>query len=283
MLPKRIMEKKIKKAEILIEALPYIKRFYGKYVVIKYGGAAMVDEGLKDSFALDCTLLRFVGIKPVIVHGGGPEINKLMKKVGREIRFVDGLRYTDKEDMEYVEMVLCRINSDIVSLLNKHSARAIGLSGVDSSMIQALPIEGTGFVGDVAKINTEPIKLLDEADFVPVIAPIGVDREGRRYNINADIVASKIAAALSSEKLIILTDTKGICDGERLLSTLKSERIESLIEKGCITGGMIPKARAVAEAVSVGVSKAHIIDGRISHSILLELFTDEGIGTQVVI
>jgi acetylglutamate kinase len=283
MLPKRIMEKKIKKAEILIEALPYIKRFYGKYVVIKYGGAAMVDEGLKDSFALDCTLLRFVGIKPVIVHGGGPEINKLMKKVGREIRFVDGLRYTDKEDMEYVEMVLCRINSDIVSLLNKHSARAIGLSGVDSSMIQALPIEGMGFVGDVAKINTEPIKLLDEADFVPVIAPIGVDREGRRYNINADIVASKIAAALSSEKLIILTDTKGICDGERLLSTLKSERIESLIEKGCITGGMIPKARAVAEAVSVGVSKAHIIDGRISHSILLELFTDEGIGTQVVI
>jgi acetylglutamate kinase len=252
-------------------------------VVIKYGGAAMVDEGLKDSFAMDCTLLRFVGIKPVIVHGGGPEINELMKKVGRSIKFVDGLRYTDKEDMEYVEMVLCRINSDIVSLLNKHSARAIGLSGVDSSMIQALPIEGMGFVGDVAEINTEPIKLLDEADFVPVITPIGVDQEGRRYNINADIVASKIAAALSSEKLIILTDTKGICDGERLLSTLKSERIEPLIEKGCITGGMIPKARAVAEAVSTGVSKAHIIDGRILHSILLELFTDEGIGTQVVI
>jgi len=276
------MKKKIEKAGVLIEALPYIKRFYGKYVVIKYGGAAMVEEGLKDSFAIDCTLLRFVGIKPVIVHGGGPKINELMKKVGRKIRFVEGLRVTSEEDMEYVEMVLCRISSDIVSLLNKHSAKAIGLSGVDSSMIHALPIEGMGFVGDVAEINIEPIKLLDEAGFVPVIAPIGVDKEGRRYNINADTVASNVAVALSAEKLILLTDTKGICDGETLLSTLKSDEIEPLIEKGCITGGMIPKAKAVANAVSAGVSKAHIIDGRILHSILLELFTDEGIGTQVV-
>lgn len=276
------MKKKIEKAGVLIEALPYIKRFYGKYVVIKYGGAAMVEEGLKDSFAIDCTLLRFVGIKPVIVHGGGPKINELMKKVGRKIRFVEGLRVTSEEDMEYVEMVLCRISSDIVSLLNKHSAKAIGLSGVDSSMIHALPIEGMGFVGDVAEINIEPIKLLDEAGFVPVIAPIGVDKEGRRYNINADTVASNVAVALSAEKLILLTDTKGICDGETLLSTLKSDEIEPLIEKGCITGGMIPKAKAVANAVSHGVKKAHIIDGRILHSILLELFTDEGIGTQVV-
>ncbi len=275
------MKRKIEKAEILIEALPYIKRFYGKYVVIKYGGAAMVDEGLKDSFATDCTLLRFMGIKPVIVHGGGPKINELMKKVGRKIQFVEGLRMTSEEDMEYVEMVLCRINSDIVSLLNKHSAKAIGLSGVDSSMIKATAIEGMGFVGDVVEINTEPIKLLDEAGFVPVIAPIGVDKEGKRYNINADTVASRVAVALSSEKLILLTDTKGICDGETLLSTLKSGEIEPLIEKGCITGGMIPKAKAVAWAVSAGVSKAHIIDGRILHSILLEILTDEGIGTQI--
>ncbi|MBU2461782.1 acetylglutamate kinase [bacterium] len=276
------MKKKIEKAEVLIEALPYIKRFYGKYVVIKYGGAAMVDEKLKDSFATDCTLLKFVGIKPVIVHGGGPKINELMKKVGRQIRFVEGLRVTSEEDMEYVEMVLCRINSDIVSLLNKHSAKAIGLSGVDSSMIQAIPIEGMGFVGDVAEIHIEPIKLLDEAGFVPVIAPIGVDKEGRRYNINADTVAANVAVALQAEKLILLTDTKGICDGETLLSTLKSDEIEPLIEKGCISGGMIPKAKASRNAVSYGVKKAHIIDGRILHSILLELFTDEGIGTQIV-
>ncbi|MDI6751634.1 MAG: acetylglutamate kinase [bacterium] len=275
------MKKKIEKAEILIEALPYIKRFYGKYVVIKYGGAAMVDEKLKDSFATDCTLLRFMGIKPVIVHGGGPKINELMKKIGKKIKFVEGLRMTSEEDMEYVEMVLCRIGSDIVSLLNKHSAMAIGLSGVDSSMIKATAIKGMGFVGDVTEIDTEPIKLLDEAGFIPVITPIGVDKEGKRYNINADTVASNVAVALSSEKLILLTDTKGIYDGETLLSTLKADEIEPLIEKGCIAGGMIPKAKAVATAVSAGVSKAHIIDGRILHSILLEILTDEGIGTQI--
>lgn len=271
------------KVNVLIEALPYIKEFYGRYIVIKYGGSSMIDDELKELFAKDCVLLKYVGIKPIIVHGGGPLISKVMEKMGFEVKFKDGLRITDEKSMEVVEMALGgRINTEIVSLLNKHGAKAIGLSGVDSHMIEAGPIKGLGFVGEVLKIDIEPLKTLEDAGFIPVIAPIGVDKGGKRYNINADSVASWIAKSILAEKLIFLTDTKGIFDGERVLSTIKVDEIEGLIEKGGVSSGMIPKVKACYDAVMNGVKKAHIIDGRIKHSLLLELFTDAGIGTQVV-
>jgi acetylglutamate kinase len=278
-----VQSERAKIVEALIEAFPYIKRFEKKYFVIKYGGAAMVDEHLKDAFAVDCVLLRYVGIKPVIVHGGGPKINEVMKKMGRKIRFIDGLRLTDSEDMECVEMVLGKITSDIVNLLNKHGARAIGLSGVDSAMIRVRPIEGMGYVGEIERVDPELIKLQDDAGFVPVIAPIGVDNSAtlNKCNVNADTAAAEIAVALSAEKLIILTDIEGIMKKGKVLSTVRAEDIDGLIEEGVIKSGMIPKARAAKSAVLAGVKKAHIIDGRIPHSILLEIFTDEGIGTEV--
>lgn len=278
------MKEKIERAEILIEALPYIKRFYGKYIVIKYGGSAMIEPGLKESFAEDCVLLKYIGIKPIIVHGGGPLISKVMEKMGLSVKFQDGLRITDGESMEVVEMALGgRINTEIVSFLNKYGAKAIGLSGADGNMIQAKPIKELGYVGEVLAIDPKPLEALDSAGFIPVIAPIGVGEDGRRYNINADFVAAEVAISIKAEKLIFLTDTKGIYGGETLLSTINTNEIEDLIIKGKITSGMIPKARACQNATMNKVEKAHIIDGRIKHALLLELFTNKGIGTQIVL
>ncbi|MEW6007526.1 MAG: acetylglutamate kinase [bacterium] len=277
------MKGMIERANILIEALPYIKVFYDKYIVIKYGGSAMIEEELKESFAIDCTLLKYVGIKPVIVHGGGPLITKFMERLGVVPKFQDGLRITDQESMEMVEMVLGgKINTEIVSLLNKHGAKAIGLSGASSNMIIAKPIEKLGFVGEILEINDEPLKILDDSGFIPVIAPMGVDKKGKRYNINADTVAGSISVSLKAEKLVFLTDTKGIYDKEEFLSTITPDEIERLIKNKSISSGMIPKVKSGVNAIMNGVKKTHIIDGRIKHSLLLELFTDSGIGTQIM-
>lgn len=288
------MESLISRANILIEALPYIKTFFGKTIVIKYGGKAMVDEELKHCFAQDIVLLKYIGTKPVIVHGGGVQINQVMKKMGKEVEFIDGLRVTDTETMEIVEMVLGgRINSEIVSLINHHGASAIGLTGVDGELIEACQTtdgsntSGRGLTGQVSKINPKVLETLDESGFIPVIAPIGAGKDGKRYNINADLVAAEIATTLSAQKLILLTDIKGILkdikDPYSLISTLKIEEIDPLINAGCISEGMIPKINACKCAIgSNKVDKAHIIDGRIPHSILLELFTDKGIGTQII-
>ncbi|MEW6096643.1 MAG: acetylglutamate kinase [bacterium] len=282
------MESLISRANILIEALPYIKTFFGKIIVIKYGGKAMVDEKLKHSFAQDIVLLRYIGTKPVIVHGGGLQISDVMKKMGKKVEFVNGLRTTDTETMEIVEMVLGgRVNSEIVSLINHHGARAVGLTGVDGGLIEACETSKGSFTGQTTKIKPEIVETLDDNGFIPVIAPIGIGEDGKRYNINADMAASEIATTLSAQKLIILTDIKGILrdikDVNSLISTLKVEEIDTLIKDGCITEGMLPKINACKKAVSSNkVNKAHIIDGRIPHSILLELFTDEGIGTQII-
>ncbi len=282
------MESLISRANILIEALPYIKTFFGKIIVIKYGGKAMVDEKLKHSFAQDIVLLRYIGVKPVIVHGGGMQINDVMKKMGKKVEFIDGLRSTDAETMEIVEMVLGgRVNSEIVSLINHHGARAIGLTGVDGGLIEACETTKGSLTGQATKIHPEIIETLDKDGFIPVIAPIGIGEDGKRYNINADIAASEIAFTLSAQKLIVLTDIKGILrdikDPNSLIVTLKVEEIDMLIKDGCITEGMLPKINACKKAVSSNkVDKAHIINGRILHSILLELFTDEGIGTQII-
>ncbi|MFH1563124.1 MAG: acetylglutamate kinase [Nitrospirota bacterium] len=288
------MESLINRANILIEALPYIKTFFGKTIVIKYGGKAMVDEELKHCFAQDIVLLKYIGTKPVIVHGGGVQINHVMKKMGKEAEFIDGLRVTDIETMEIVEMVLGgRISSEIVSLINHHGAQAVGLTGVDGALIEACQTtdggstSGRNLTGQVTKINPRILETLDESGFIPVIAPIGVGTDGKRYNINADTVASEIAITLSALKLILLTDIKGILkdikDPNSLIPTLRVEEIDLLINEGCISEGMIPKINACKSVISSNkVDKAHIIDGRIPHSILLELFTDKGIGTQIV-
>jgi len=282
------MESLIDRVNILIEALPYIKTFFGKIMVIKYGGKAMIDEKLKHSFAKDIVLLKYIGAKPVIVHGGSPQISEVMKKMKKKIVFINGLRDTDAETMEIVEMVLGgRINSEIVSLINHHGASAIGLTGVDGELIEASEIIKGSRTGEVTKINAKIIETVNENGFIPVIAPIGIGKDGKRYNINADLAASEIAIALSAQKLIILTDIKGILrdikDTDSLITTLKVEEIETLIKEKGIIEGMIPKINACRKAVSSNkVEKAHIIDGRMPHSILLELFTDEGIGTQII-
>ena len=283
----------VQRAEILIEALPYIRAFQGKTLVIKYGGAAMEQTDLKEQFAKDVLLLRLVGIRPVIVHGGGPQIGALMKRLGKEPRFVGGMRVTDEETVQIVEMVLVgKINKEIVGLINLHGGRAVGLSGKDASLLRArkrlhrLP-DGTsadiGLVGEVEAVNPEPIRLLEESGFIPVIAPVGVGEAGETYNINADLVAGDVAAALFAEKLIHLTDVTGI-NGEdgRLVSTLTKRDAERLIKAGVIDGGMLPKVESSLRALTGGAQKAHIIDGRVPHSLLLELFTDAGIGTMVV-
>lgn len=278
------------RAEVLIEALPYIKTFWGKTLVLKYGGSAMVKEELKEGFARDIVLLKYVGMRPVIVHGGGPQITSIMEKMGKKASFVDGYRVTDKETMEIVQMVLCgKINIEIVDMVSRHGAKAVGLSGVDGGLIQAkkhIPAEGKediGLVGDVIRIEPKIIESLDEKGFIPVIASLGIGKDDERYNINADLVAGEVASSLKAIKLVILTDTKGIL-GEKnnLVSTIRMGEIERLITKGIVTGGMIPKLRACEIALKGGTKKAHIIDGRIPHSLLLELFTDEGIGTQVI-
>ena len=288
------MEQIVRRAETLIEALPYIRAFQGKTLVIKYGGAAMDQADLKEQFAKDVLLLRLVGIRPVIVHGGGPQIGALMKRLGKEPRFVGGMRVTDEETMEIVEMVLVgKINKEIVGLINLHGGRAVGLSGKDGSLIRAhkrlhRTADGTmadiGLVGEVDAVNPEVIRLLEEDGFIPVIAPVGVGSRGETYNINADLVAGDVAAALGAEKLIHLTDVQGIKDGDgRHVSTLTKQEAERLIKAGVIDGGMLPKVESSLRALAGGAQKAHIVDGRVPHAILLEVLTVEGIGTEIIL
>jgi acetylglutamate kinase len=288
------MEKLIEKAGILMEALPFIRAFWGKTFVIKYGGAAMEAPHLTEGFALDVILLRYVGINPVVVHGGGPQIDALMKRLGKKPQRVGGMRVTDEETMEIVEMVLVgKINKEIVGLINLHGGRAVGLSGKDGSLIRAhkrlhRTADGTmadiGLVGEVDAVNPELIRLLEEDGFIPVIAPVGVGSGGETYNINADLVAGDVAAALSAEKLMHLTDVQGIKgqDG-RHISTLTKQEAERLIKAGVIDGGMLPKVESSLRALAGGAQKAHIIDGRVPHAILLEVLTVEGIGTEIIL
>ncbi len=291
------MEETIKKAKVLIEALPYIRRFYDKTIVIKYGGNAMVDEDLKKGFALDVVLMRYIGLNPVIVHGGGPQIGKVLDKMGKKTEFVEGMRVTDSETMDVVEMVLVgKVNKEIVGLINRHGGKAVGLSGKDGELIRARKMnvyrrkgDGSspeaidiGMVGEVEAVNPSVILAMEERHFIPVIAPVGVGEGGESYNINADLVAGKIASALKAEKLILLTDVPGILDeGNQLIPSLDVARAKSLLDKGVIAGGMIPKVQCCLDALQEGVVKTHIVDGRIEHALLLEIFTDEGIGTQI--
>ena len=284
-------------AHILTEALPYIKRFHGKTLVVKFGGNAMVDEELKRSFARDIVLMKLVGFNPVVVHGGGPQIGKLLERIGKESRFVEGMRVTDAETMDVVEMVLGGlVNKEIVNLINSQGGRAVGLTGKDGGLIRARQLKisqkaeaddapeliDLGHVGEVQAIDPSVVKMLDADEFIPVIAPIGVGEDGRAYNINADLVAGKLAEVLKAEKLILLTNTRGLLDkDDNLLTGLDATRVQALIDDGTIHGGMLPKIRCALEAVQSGVQTAHIIDGRVTHAVLLELFTDQGVGTLI--
>ena len=284
-------------AHILTESLPYIRRFAGKTFVIKYGGNAMESNELKNSFARDIVLMKLVGFNPVVVHGGGPQISQLLKRIGKESRFVDGMRVTDSETMDVVEMVLGGlVNKEIVNNVNRHGGRAVGLTGKDGDLIharkltisrkspelEAPEIIDIGHVGEVASIDVSIINTLIHDDFIPIIAPIGVGNEGESYNINADLVAGKIAEVLHAEKLILLTDTTGVLDQEgHLLTGLGARQVQALIDDGTIHGGMLPKIACALDAVRAGVKAAHIIDGRIEHAALVELFTDAGIGTLI--
>jgi acetylglutamate kinase len=284
-------------ARILSEALPYIRRYAGKTIVIKYGGNAMENEQLKSGFARDIVLMKTVGINPVIVHGGGPQIGNLLRQLGKESRFVQGMRVTDSETMDVVEMVLGGlVNKEIVNLINRHGGCAVGLSGKDGDLIRARKLSITrkspeleepeiidiGHVGEVASIDKSVVETLTQGNFIPVIAPIGVGEDGRTYNINADLVAGKIAEVLRAESLILLTNTPGLLDKEgKLLTGLSTRQVHELIDDGTIGGGMLPKVRCALDAVKSGVRKAQIIDGRTEHAVLVELFTDEGIGTLI--
>ena len=281
-------------AKVLTEALPYIRRFAGKTVVIKYGGNAMVDEELKASFARDIVLMKLVGINPVVVHGGGPQIGSLLEKLGKESKFFEGMRVTDRETMDVVEMVLGGlVNKEIVSLINQHGGRAVGLTGKDGGLIRAKKmvisqaeqtseIIDLGHVGEVESIDPGVVTRLDEGAFIPVIAPIGVGEDGASYNINADLVAGKVASVLQAEKLMLLTNTAGVLDKEgELLTGLSAKDVEDLIADGTIHGGMLPKINCALDAVQSGVKAAHIVDGRVQHAVMLELFTDEGVGTLI--
>ncbi len=285
------MKRLIEKANTLVEALPYLRAFAGKTVVIKYGGNAQVDEALKDGFAEDVVLMKYIGVNPVVVHGGGPQISDMMKRLGKEPNFVDGVRVTDRETMDIVEMVLGGvINKEIVELISRHGGRAVGLSGKDGRLITAKPLKPAGAkrvdlgqVGDVDAVDPQLLSDLTSNRYIPVIAPIGVDRDGRTYNINADLVAGAVARALNAEKLLVLTDVTGIKDAKgTLISTLSRKEIQRLIKAGTITSGMLPKVQACLAAVEGGVAKAHIIDGRVPHALLLEIFTKEGIGTEII-
>ncbi|HZX49038.1 MAG TPA: acetylglutamate kinase [Nitrospirota bacterium] len=286
------MKRNIEKAQLLVEALPYIRALSGKTIVIKFGGNAMIDENLKELFAEDVVLTKYFGMSPVVVHGGGPQISEVMDKMGKKPVFIEGIRITDGETMDIVEMVLGgKINKELVNRINQHGGNAVGLTGIDAGLIRARklrrPRKGAGIdrglVGEVESISPNIIRSLEQNRFIPVIAPIGVDNKGKTYNINADTAAGAIAATLKAEKLIFLTDVKGILgkDG-RLISTLTRKQVHSLIKSGVITSGMLPKVRACLEALDGGVKKTHIIDGRINHSILLEIFTKKGIGTEIV-
>lgn len=280
------------KAEILIEALPYIKKFYGKTVVIKYGGHAMTDPLLRDKVITDIVLMKYVGINPVIVHGGGPEINYWLKKTNITSQFVNGMRVTDEKTMEIVQMVLVgKVNKEIVSLVEKNGGKALGLSGIDGQLIkvskkkayQNMRAVDLGFVGEIEKVNPQLVYTALAKDYIPVIAPIGIGEEGKAYNINADYVAGSIAASLDADKLILLTDVEGVFDKDKnLLSSLSFSEAGRLIKQCVIEGGMIPKIECCIKALSSGVKSAHIIDGRLPHALLLEIFTDQGVGTMVV-
>ncbi|RNC71800.1 MAG: acetylglutamate kinase [Desulfuromonadales bacterium] len=290
------MQHLIDKANTLMEALPYIRRFSGKTIVIKYGGHAMSDEALKESFALDVILLKSLGINTVVVHGGGPQINETLKRYGIVSEFVRGMRVTDAATMQVVEMVLTgQVNKEVVGYLNQHGGRAVGLSGKDGNLLlcekllQEVKLEDgsvekvdIGFVGDVVKVNQELIQTLEHGKFIPVIAPVGVGKNGESYNVNADLVAGRVAAALRAEKLILLTDVEGVKDRSgSLLSSIALEAVPKLIDDGVITGGMIPKVTCCVDAIKEGVKKAHIVDGRVLHAVLLEIFTDVGVGTEM--
>jgi len=284
-------------AKVLSTALPYIQRFSGKTLVIKYGGNAMVDEDLKIQFARDIVLLKTVGINPVVVHGGGPQIGDLLEKLSIESKFIDGMRVTDSATMDVVEMVLGgQVNKDIVNLINNQGGSAIGLTGKDGKLITADKLHVTrkspemqqpeiidiGHVGQVREVNTDLINMLVKSDFIPVIAPIGVDETGQSYNINADLVAGKVAEILKAEKLMLLTNTAGLLDKEgKVLTGLNAKQVDELIADGTIYGGMLPKIQCALDAVRAGVKRSHIIDGRVAHSILLEIFTDQGVGTLI--
>ena len=275
------------KTEVLIQALPYIQRYEQKTFVIKYGGAAMIDDELKQSFAQDVTLLKKIGINIVIVHGGGKEVTELSTRLGIASTFIDGQRYTDDATMDIVQMVLAgKTNKDIVARINQHGGGAVGLSGIDADLLRVKKFsEGSvdlGWVGEVVSVNQEYINLQLRNGIMPVIAPIGVGEEGHSYNINADVAAANIAAALQCEKLVYLSDVRGVMDGEDLIATIMEEDALNLIEKKIISGGMIPKVRSAFAALQAGVNKVHMIDGRVSHSLLLEIFTDEGVGTELV-
>lgn len=290
------MQHLIEKANTLMEALPYIRRFSGKTIVIKYGGHAMADEALKESFALDVILLKSLGINTVVVHGGGPQINETLKRYGIVSEFVRGMRVTDAATMQVVEMVLTgQVNKEVVGYLNQHGGRAVGLSGKDGNLLLCEKLlqeirqeDGSvekvdiGFVGDVVKVNQELIQTLEHGKFIPVIAPVGVGANGESYNVNADLVAGRVAGALKAEKLILLTDVEGVKDkAGTLLSSIALDAVPSLIDGGVITGGMIPKVTCCVDAIDEGVKKAHIIDGRVLHAVLLEIFTDVGVGTEI--
>ncbi len=284
-------------AEVLMEALPYIQRLFDKTIVIKFGGNAMVDESLQDAFARDIVLLKQVGLNPVVVHGGGPQINQLLEKLGKEGEFVQGMRVTDRETMDVVQMVLGGlVNKDIVALINRHGGRAVGLTGRDAGLVRARKLKVSrkspdmlepeiidiGHVGEVASIDPSILNLLESKDFIPVVAPIGVGEDGEAYNINADVVASKIAQVLGAEKLLLLTNTAGVLDKEgKLLTGLSARDVESLVENGTIYGGMLPKIDFALDAVRGGVKTVQIIDGRVPHAVLLELLTDKGVGTLI--
>lgn len=293
------MDKKsaINIANVLSEALPYLQRLNNKTIVIKFGGNAMIDDKLKNSFARDIVLLKQVGVNPVVVHGGGPQIGKLLEKIGKESKFIDGMRVTDSETMDVVEMVLGGlVNKSIVSLINHNGGQAVGLTGKDGSMIRAKKMELTreapeaqapeiidlGHVGEITTINPAIVNALDEGNFIPVIAPIGVGDDAASYNINADLVAGKMASVLGAEKLLLLTNTPGILDKqENILTGLNAKKVDELVKDGTISGGMLPKVTCALDAVHSGVKTSHIIDGRVEHAVLLELLTDEGVGTLI--
>ena len=283
-------------AQVLTEALPYIQQFHGHTVVIKYGGNAMIDEQLKNNFARDVVLMKLVGINPIIVHGGGPQIGDLLNKLGIESKFVSGMRITDADTMDVVQMVLGGlVNKEIVSLINTHGGRAVGITGKDGGLLKARKLStqaidadteetiDIGQVGEITEVNVDVLETLTASQFIPIIAPIGVGEDGESYNINADIVAGKVAEALSASKLVLLTNTPGILDADhKTLSGLSKADVESLISKGIINEGMLPKVECALSAVSSGVSSVQIIDGRVPHALLLEIFTDSGVGTQIL-
>jgi len=283
-----------RKAQTLSEALPYIKRFFDKTIVIKYGGNAMTDERLKECFAKDVVLLKLVGMNPVVVHGGGPQINEMLDKIGKKGEFIQGMRVTDEETMDIVEMVLGgQVNKEIVHLINQHGGKAVGLTGQDGNFIHAhkLLMEDmndpskmidVGQVGEITAIDPSIINFLDSGDFIPVVAPIGVGRDGETYNINADVVAGKLAEMLNAEKLILLTNTPGVLDKDGVLLTgLTPKQIDEMVAEGTLSGGMLPKISSALDAARSGVKSVHIIDGRVEHALLLEVLTDEGVGTLI--